>query len=281
MPREVIDVSIEAGAGRTVTAEASTGDWACANLWDRFRQLLIYTDFVGSGEGIRLGFCPRILYVYWFDVSASGTAQWNDLLGDDKAILNGSQHATDQKTITAMASGDFVYVATEMRHGGLFWNIQTNVNNNAATIAATHSGRGGWTAITITTDGTASGGATLAVDGTMEMDTVPAADTWVKKSLAELLGGTADGLPEAPRKTELYWSRWAPSATLNNVTIRQMSVLDPETSQTRGQGTVEGGAIFLEGDTEYVMNIREDRGGIQFISQDANAQTPKLSWLRR
>lgn len=125
---------------------------------------------------------------------------------------------------------------------GIVFDLGTSVNNNTATITIQKWTGSAWSALTVT-DNTASGGATLAIDGSM---------TW-----------TFDGT-EAPRKINgytLFWYRITTSALLDAVDILKVTVTKPWAAikdVTSGDYITPSGFLWYDAtDTRYVDFVAE------------------------
>jgi len=74
-------------------------------------------------------------------------------------------------SMNTLANGDWLIVGWNQDFNGLRFDID-DANGNAATMAVHYWSGAAWTAVTNLTDGTASGGATLAVDGSVTWDPI-------------------------------------------------------------------------------------------------------------
>lgn len=116
--------------------------------------------------------------------------------------VTGSGHAQLDALSTA-ANGDYFYVGySEPFSGARLTMVGGEVNANAATLAGQYWTGSAWATMTIASDGTASGGATLAQTGLVTF-TLPAAGNWALKTIND---------------TELYWVRFAVSAAVSATT---------------------------------------------------------------
>ena len=109
------------------------------------------------------------------------------------------------------ANGDYLYVGAYVPFAGV--SIDVDSANGTASVLTVNYWNGAWTD-TSATDNTASGGATLAVDGTVTW-TVPA--DWRAASLQDI-----DSPPPSAaisyKDERLYWTRWQISAALDSST---------------------------------------------------------------
>lgn len=275
MPREVIDAGLDSFLGETVTGQAADANvlgtgMRAINLPQGFNALLIEP----TTSAARVAFTPAIRAAYHFDVSNPVGSRYVDLLRDTKAIIDSDQ--TGVATITAMATGDFLYIGTTDRNAGFRIDLDNTIlNNNASTLTAESNGRNSWNALTIT-DGTISGAATMGAAIGNITYTAPAAGLWFPQSLSKLVGG-------APDTERLYWVRFITSALLDNVEIEQIAVLHHTFAANTTLATARGRAAFFKVNTEYNFNLRlSEIGGFAFASQAAAATTVlNLSWIRR
>lgn len=150
-------------------------------------------------------FCPLLMGALYFDNSA-GTYT------DARAELT-SRVAADVLTLNSMeAAVDFVYFGCDVPFRGIYLNVG-NTNGTASVLAATYWDGAAWTGLT-ETDGTASAGATLAIDNILTW-TVPT--DWAKTSV---------------QSNNLYWVRFAVSVTLDaSVTLVEAIPLSIQTNK--------------------------------------------------
>ncbi len=115
----------------------------------------------------------------------------------------------DLSSLDTIANGDWVVVGTSVPCMGVAWD-STTVNGNAATFAMTYWDGDSWESLSNGTDGTASGGATFAVDGQMTWD-LPT--DWATSELNSITA---------------YWARIGVSAAMDaDTTLAEMDVLLP------------------------------------------------------
>ena len=146
-------------------------------------------------------------------------------------LTNYSDEAQDNSTGTSVtlssqgtgAQGDALYVGADYPFSGVAIDVD-GANGNASVLTVNYWNGSAWTDSS-DTDGTASGGATLAVDGSVTW-TIPTA--WVKASLYdiqnELDSGLGDTMPNVGiLQRELFWTQWVVSAALDSaVTLDSM-----------------------------------------------------------
>lgn len=271
MPKQIVDAPIREQRGdNALTVPASTGTPLCVNFRQSFREVLISFP---STAAVRMGFTPMVLDAYFFDESATGVLEWIRLttLGAPNQPSMVDREAIDHPQVTSttyldsMTTSDFIYVCFSRPSGGVYFDV-VNANANAATASAGYiaeSDVNAFTALTIATDGTASGGATLAVDGAMTWTTPT---DWRRTSLRALLGGTT-----APELVG-YWCRISVSAGLDAATSIQQIVGVAAAVSERGTYKLS---------VEYSLRVDESySGGLDFLSTGA-ATTVDLTWYRR
>lgn len=160
----------------------------------------------------------------------SETAVWspnackNGTLTDQPNAIDGDATTTISISLNA---GQYFYVGSRRAFGRLTFDFGGTVNANAATMTVQYvDGANNWQTLTIS-DGTASGGATWAQDGTITW-TIPA--DWDSNGLV----GT----------TRMYWVRLTPSANLTaSVVINEIMVGAAQAWEIRLRGSL-GGDIF-------------------------------------
>lgn len=146
----------------------------------------------------RMGLAPKLQVVSFYSDSAS-------------SYTNYSAEATDRDDSThvpldGMTSSDYLYLGFTDKVRGFYFNIDgTNKNDNAATLdmeycSAISGGVGTFTDVSADSDGTDSAGDTLKQDGLYSF-TLPSVVRGAISAIAPL--------------EQLYWYRFAPSATLS------------------------------------------------------------------
>jgi len=92
----------------------------------------------------------------------------------ETAYIEYSRNVKDKrsgtKAIILEAAADKAYLITSERCEGFIANLGAGVNSNAVTMTINAWRAGAWTAVSNLSDGTADGGATLAIDGTVTWD---------------------------------------------------------------------------------------------------------------
>ena len=226
-------------------------------------QAILYSP----GTDFRLHLNPAILGVRFYDVSNSAGARYEADSGSGVSLLH---DLTDRDTATgtgtamdAMATGDFLYICTSDIVGG-FRIVIGSANAELATIAATYRKNDDtWAALT-ETDGTASGGASLAVPGSV---------TWTAPTDAKrtFLGGGSGIFTDADAPAiEGFWWRIAFDIALGaDVEIDEIWTLNKNTS--RG---------YFRGGVEYPISLdRRNVGALEALTA-AGTDTLQISWLK-
>lgn len=155
-----------------------------------------------------------------------------DLLATAGNLTDYSDNAQDNSTSTdvtlsslaTVANKGAVYVGSWTPFSGLEVDVDA-ANGTASVLTVTYWDGSAWTD-TSATDGTASGGATFAVDGNITW-TVPSA--WVTASLQEAV---TTALPHTGILTQpMYWVRLAVSAALDSsTTLNSMIAINRDTT---------------------------------------------------
>jgi hypothetical protein len=154
----------------------------------------------------RFAFCPYLRVLKTTDSLATAT-DYSDAAQDADAADD-----VDLSSLGTLAQGDFLLIGSHVPFRGLNVDIDA-ANGNAATILVEYWNGSAWTDISAT-DGTASGGATFAVDGAVTW-TVPA--SWTKERMREM--GLTPAAAVGPLQQEpLYWVRVSVSAALDSTT---------------------------------------------------------------
>jgi hypothetical protein len=120
--------------------------------------------------------------------------------------IDGNVGTMDTITLVTAPNLKYLYVGYVTTFASMTLNLGAQVNNNAATLTAQYFNGRGWIALSSITDGTASGGATLAQDGTI---------SWTRPS---------DWTEVEHSSQSLFWMRFYPSADLDSVDIVEIDV---------------------------------------------------------
>lgn len=210
----------------------------------------------------RLHLNPRINDVRFYDASATAGSRWKsevvNLTDRDTATGTGSD-------MNSMTTSDFLYMCFEEPVGGVRATIG-NANANAATMTATYRKNDDtWASLTIT-DGTASGGAPLAVTGNITWTTPT---DWKRTSLAVPTGIFGLTETDAPG-VDGHWVRFAIDAAADSTTsITELASINRDTSR----------GYFYSG-VEYSFSFDLRRlGAIEAILGSGTA-TMDITWSR-
>ena len=142
--------------------------------------------------------------VFYHDVSAGTNTDMTQAYDDDP----GTSYAL------ALPSDDYIYIRADVRITGAKFDI-TGANTVTATMAGQYyNERGGWESVSGFTDGTLSGGCTLAQDGSMTWD------------------HPRNAVPTTHGDEFGYWVRLSPSATLDSVDFVEIDVRVDKPSST-------------------------------------------------
>lgn len=167
----------------------------------------------------------------------------------------------DLSSLSTLANGDYLLIGSPVPFRGLVADIDA-ANGNAATILVQYWNGTAWTDISAT-DGTASAGATFAVDGNITW-TVPASWTAVESMQATGLSPAANASPHFHRR--LYWIRVSVSAALDSTTT--LNSLRALSRSTAYGGLVTGVPVSLP--------VVYGHGGIAAIEAVTDAGTANL-----
>jgi hypothetical protein len=203
----------------------------------------------------RLGLCPWLVVLKTSDAFAAiaNVTDYSDAAQDNDT-------ATDvvASSLDTLANGDAIWVGAAHPFRGLRVDVDA-ANGNAATLAA-HYYNGSAMATLTPTDGTASGGATLAQDGSITW-TVPT--DWAPVALRTAASAT---IPIPHGDTPLYWARLSVSAALDSsTTLNSLTALPRSTSYAE----VASGA-------EIAMRVARAPGGLSAIEALTDAGTANL-----
>ena len=210
-----------------------------------YHEVLLYCP-----TAFRMGLAPRLARVKYYDASATTytdyTAQATDR--DD----------TTHVPLDAMATGDYLYLGFTNPVRGFYVNMGSNVNSNAATLdveycSAISAGSGTFTDVAGDSDGTTSGGATLAQDGLYSF-TLPA---------------VTRGAITALDSTPLYWYRFAPSAALS-ATVDLVDIVPACDTTNYG---------YMEAGINYQFSLNTVRCGA-FEFDHTSSDTLNITWIQ-
>lgn len=269
MAQKVVNEAVSRFAGETLTVPASNGTRSAYTVRPGSQEILIEPV-----AAMRLQFVPKIASLLFYDASQPAALQWVDILASWPQLFD-REIATPKPTfLGSMTSADRLYIGTMGFIGGFVVDLGATVNSIAATLTAEFSPAvGDFAAMTVATDGTASAGATLAIDGLVTL-TVPAG--WSPRMLRDLVPSL-----NPPKIGPLYWGRYAVSATLTaGVILNNLTNIGRIAPGTDDVAARTGGA-FLKASTEYTMDVSPEVGSLEIMAQAASATTARASWIRR
>ena len=228
------------GETLTLAATASIGLPQVRNIPPGFNVLDVDPFHATTVEALLLAFGPKIERIAFFDASAGVGGTYVDLtekLTDRNA--NALAAAGSGALLNAMTTSDFLYVCLHHSARGIGFDV-VDANAIATTLVGAYLNvHDVWTDLSVT-DGTASGGATFAIDGLVTW-TVPAPELWVNRSLPE-----AQAVPNFLNGLRGYWVRFSVSDTLTNPTsivsataLANINVdANPKTVRSEGEARV-------------------------------------------
>ena len=264
MAIKVVNDSVRLSAGETITVPASNGTRRAYNIRPGYQEILIEPV-----AAMRLQFVPKIVALLLWD---DNVARWINILESFPLLFD--REATTSMPLGTFTTADRLYVGTVGFIGGLEIDVGATVNAVASTLSAEYSpADGDFAAMTVATDGTDSGGATLAQDGLVTL-TVPAG--WAPRRLESLIPQLSP-----PKLGQLYWSRFIVSAGLTAAVILDnitpIGRIAPGTDST----TARTGGVWLKASTEYTLDVSPEVGSLEILAQAASATTARISWVRR
>lgn len=265
MATRVVDQPIKKFEGETLTVPASNGTRDAYNIRPGYQEILIEPV-----AAMRLQFVPKITSILFYD---SSNTKWTDILKEYPHFLDRT-NAVDVGVLSGMTTADSLYIGTAGIVGGERINVGTAVNNNTADLTAAYSpASGDWTSLTVASDGTASGGATLAQDG-LVLFTVPT--NWGYRNLTDL------SVPGTPPKSEAaFWQKLTVSALVDTPILLENLTVVGQIGVGIDSTTAATGGIWLKATTEYTMDVAEDVGALEIMAQAASATTARVTWIRR
>lgn len=203
----------------------------------------------------KLGFCPWLVVLKTSDAfaAAANVTEYSSAAQDGDA-------ATDVvlSSLDTLANGDSVWIGSHLPFAGLQADVDA-ANGTANTIAA-HYYDGATMTTLSPTDGTASGGASLAVDGAITW-TVPA--DWAKAKLRAL---ASIAVPVPYADDDMYWVRLSWSAALDSSTTLNSLIALPRSTAYQE----------IPVDSELALRVTRGQGGISAIRALTDAGTGNL-----
>lgn len=202
----------------------------------------------------RVALNPYLVVLKTVDALATAPTDYSESAQDGDTSTD-----VDLSSLSTAANSDFLYVGSHRPFRGVNCDIDA-ANANASVLTVKYWDGSAWTSISAT-DGTASGGATMAVDGNVTW-TIPTA--WTSASLLGT-GDTTVSFPFAGNK--LYWTRWEVSVALDSTTtLNSMLALAPSTNY-----------FELSANQNFELGITKGPEGVGCIEALTDAGTGNLA----
>lgn len=192
----------------------------------------------------RLGVAPVLDKVFYYSASAGTYTDYTDYARDKDS----STHVP----LDGMVATDILYMGFSECPRGVYIDMGSNVNANAATLDVEFYNGTAWTDVSSDSDGTTSGGATLAQDGLY---------SW---TLPTSIPITVNGV------SSLQWIRFKPSTTLSaTVDVNEIipACIDTNYGYFRGGG-------------EYAYPIDKAKVGAIETDMASGTATLQLTYFR-
>ena len=231
-----------------------------------FHQATLY-----NSSDFRLHINPALRDVNFYDASASEGSRFvkGSLLQNltDRTSSTGTGTSLDSST-----TSDFLYLMFSDVIGGIRV-VVTSANGTSSTLAATYRKNDDTWANLSPTDGTASGGATLAQTGSV---TWTAPSDWKSSSLSEIFtnaGGAVSGSAPPgsdPSSARGFWMRLAWGTALDSDTeIQEIWALNKDANRA-----------YFRGGTDYSFSFDRYRTGSIEVILGSSTSTLDISWVR-
>lgn len=248
MAQSIYGVPLKAMEGETKALSTTAGYLA---IKPGFSEVKMY-----CATAWRLALSPKLLHALYYAAAAGTYTEYVQLVTDGSS----STHMP----LDAMLTTDIVYLGTRAPVLGFYIDVGTNVNAVTATLDVEYCSTAvalgatiAFTDVAGDSDGTTSGGKTLAQDGVY---------TFTLPSIVESYLGTY----ATPRFTKCYWIRFKPSAQLS-ATLDLNEIIPVYKNANYA---------YMEAGQEYQFSIDQaDVGGFVVL---ATSGTPTLnvSWIR-
>ena len=212
-------------------------------------------NFVGCAVA-RVAFNPWLTIIHTTDALAT-TANITDI---SERMQNNDTIDYALGTLDTAANNNFIYVGSPLSFVGVKIDVGPDVQATASVLTVKYGVNGGWIDL-VDTDGTESGGATLAVDGDVTW-AIPTA--WKATTLLAIGDTTLSG--EDFTREALFWTRFEVSAQIDSTDLKQMRAL------TRSPDYAE----LLEGQPLQMMNPTDTVERIACIEALTDAGTCNL-----
>lgn len=202
-----------------------------------------------SGAAVcRFNFNPYLMVLKTADSLATAPTDYSDNAQDGSTSTD-----VTLSSLNTLANGDALYIGAHVPFSGVVVDVD-GANGDASVLTVEYWNGSAWTNITAT-DGTASGGATFAIDGSV---------TWTVPSAWER-GGPRNG-SGYELLSNRYWTRWTVSAALDAaVTLNSMIGISRSTDYAE-----------LPFGTTYEKSIVVGHGGWSSVNALTDAGTGNL-----
>ena len=177
----------------------------------------------GGASVARIFVNPWLFVLKTLDLLSTPPIDYSDAAQDSDATTD-----IVLSSLGTLANGDYLLIGSHIPFGGV--NVDIDAANSIASVLLVEYWNGqSWVTISAT-DGTASAGATFAIDGNVTW-TVPT--TWAASSLTEIadigLQITNETFPG--RQERLFWTRWTVSVALDSsTTVNSMVSINRSTA---------------------------------------------------
>lgn len=253
--------TVAAGLGEVRAASTAGGGTALTTTAARI-VLPIGTRWVSlTPRNFNVAVVAKFNFNPWLSVFKT-----TDGLATDANITNYSVNAQDGSTSTdvtlsslaTMANGGALYVGAAVPFSGVAIDVDA-ANGTTSVLTVEYWNGSAWVSASAT-DGTASGGATMAQDGSVTWS-VPSA--WAFGTLNEIAG---KNLFSELMRENLFWTRWTVSAALDSsTTLNSMVAINRDTTYAE----IVPGQVFEESCTV-------GPGGISSVTALTDAGTGNL-----
>ena len=198
-------------------------------------------NFASSAAIIKFAFCPYLVIL-----KADSADGLGGHLEDNSDVAQDGSTDTSV-TLSAFASGRALYVGSAIPFRGAHIDVD-GANSTGSTVITVSYWNGAEWVDSSDTDGTISGGVSLAQDGAITW-TVPSA--WQLSTLDKLAAAAGESLDSSGQKykdTSMYWTKWTwnqdmdAAVTLDHILgINESTAYSELTSSTAYEGRVHHG----------------------------------------
>jgi hypothetical protein len=219
---EIRSISTADGGSALTSTETYTAFLAGTKWYSAYGRNLSASNVI-----IKVAKCPWLTIFETADALATSPT-------DSSAALQDEDTATllTLNDFDVAAEDDFIYVGSHTPFAGVAVDIG-NANGTSSVLTVKYRKSDDTWADISDTDGTASGGATLAVDGSVTW-TVPT--DWKADKLASV-ESIANSVNAPLKNVEMYWTRWEVSVQLDStVTVLRMMAIPRATARLELSG---------------------------------------------